>query len=128
MESTTTTTRTLEIDGMSGDACVQEVTGALKSVHGVTTQSVKVGAATIRADQAGCTAACAAIGAAGYPTREDARNGAPNGSPRATVEIPSGQKAYSPAQKPAGDNSGRAANGTERPGQNAPTKLAGTPH
>ena len=70
MESATMTTRTLDIDGMSGDTCVQKVTGALKGVHGVTTQSVKVGAATIGSDQAGCTAACAAIGTAGFKSRE----------------------------------------------------------
>lgn len=72
MESATITTRTLDIDGMSGDTCVQKVTGALKNVQGVTTQSVKVGAATIGSDQAGCTAACTALGTAGFKSRERA--------------------------------------------------------
>ncbi len=73
MNTTTTTTRTLAIDGMSGDSCVQKVTGALKGVEGVTTQSVKVGGATLGATQAGCDAACAAIGTAGFKAREDNR-------------------------------------------------------
>jgi len=73
MESTTTT-RTLDIDGMTGDSCVQKVTGALKGVHGVTTQSVKVGAATIGADSSGCSAACSAIGNAGFKARESSRS------------------------------------------------------
>lgn len=62
--------RTIEIDGMSGDACVQKVTGALKGVQGVTTKTVKVGSATIEADQAGCAAACSSIGKAGYKARD----------------------------------------------------------
>lgn len=66
----TATTRNLAIEGMSGDACINKVRGALKSVPHVTTQSVKVGAATIDADQAGCTAACKAVDAAGYRTKE----------------------------------------------------------
>lgn len=60
----------LTIDGMTGDACVKSVTGALKGVPGVTTQSVKVGSATITCDAAACTAACDAIGKAGYTARE----------------------------------------------------------
>ena len=68
MESVTT--RTLEIDGMRGEICVKNVTAALKGVHDVTTQSVKVGGATIKADQAGCKAACAAVDRAGYPASE----------------------------------------------------------
>ena len=54
MQTTTQTqsqTRTLEIDGMTGDACFKKVTGALKEVSGVETQSVKVGSATIKCDK-----------------------------------------------------------------------------
>ncbi len=58
--------RTIEIDGMSGDACVKKVTSALKDVRGVSNASVTVGEATMKIDQAGCEAACAAIGKAGY--------------------------------------------------------------
>jgi len=75
MESSPKTTRTLQIDGMTGDACVQKVTGALKSVHGVSTQSVKVGGATIGADQTGCNAACAAIDSVGFKSREGIQAG-----------------------------------------------------
>jgi copper chaperone CopZ len=70
MESGNTITRNLEIDGMRGDDCIQKVTGALKGVHGISTQSVKVGGATIGADQTGCTAACAAIDSVGFKSRE----------------------------------------------------------
>lgn len=70
MESTTPSNRTLEIDGMHGEACVQKVTGALKGVRGVTTQSVQVGSANITADDTACSAACGAVGASGYKVRE----------------------------------------------------------
>lgn len=73
MESATISTRTLEIDGMSGDACVQKVTNALKHVHGVSTQSVKVGSATIGADPAGFKSACAAVAGSGYKVRDGNR-------------------------------------------------------
>lgn len=68
--NTNTNTRTLEIKGMTGDACVQKVTGALKSVQGVFTKSVKVGTATIGADKSACDAACVAIGTAGFTANE----------------------------------------------------------
>lgn len=70
MNSTAKTTRNLEIDGMSGEACVRKVSGALRGVQGVSTQSVKVGGATIGADQVGCNAACAAIDSVGFKSRE----------------------------------------------------------
>lgn len=70
MESTTPSNRTLEIDGMHGEACVQKVTSALKGVRGVTTQSVQVGSANITADETACSAACGAVGASGYKVRE----------------------------------------------------------
>lgn len=75
MESTTISTRTLEIEGMSGDACVQKVTNALKHVHGVSMQSVNVGTATIGADAAGFKSACSAVAGAGYKVRDGQRNG-----------------------------------------------------
>ncbi|MFM9959588.1 MAG: hypothetical protein ACKVZJ_16140 [Phycisphaerales bacterium] len=71
------TARTITIDGMTGDACVQKVQGALKDVPNVTTQAVKVGAAHISADQTGCDAACKAVESAGYKCRAgntDAKN------------------------------------------------------
>lgn len=68
-------TRTLEIDGMSGDACVNKVSGALKAVAGVETKSVSVGSATIKSDKAGCDAACAGIKKAGYSAHEGVRTG-----------------------------------------------------
>lgn len=71
MTTANSATRTLQIDNMTGDACVQKVTGALKGVQGVTTQSVKMGHARIESDQPACDAACIAIGKVGYPTREN---------------------------------------------------------
>lgn len=68
-------TRTLEIDGMTGDVCVKKVTDALKAIPGVETQSVKVGAATIKCDKTACDAACAGIKAAGYTSHEGTRTG-----------------------------------------------------
>ena len=68
-------TRTLEIGGMSGDACVEKVTGALKDVNGVETHSVKVGSANIKSDKAGCEAACAGIKHAGFTAHEATRTG-----------------------------------------------------
>jgi hypothetical protein len=70
MASATITNKTLEIDGMKGDLCVHKVTGALNGVRSVVTQSVTVGEATIEADEAGCSLACAAIKSAGYPAGE----------------------------------------------------------
>lgn len=70
MEAATLASRTLHIDGMKGEACVQKVTGALKGVEGVTTHSVKVGSANIKSDKAGCDASCAAIGGAGFKAHE----------------------------------------------------------
>jgi copper chaperone CopZ len=76
MNTTTSTTRTLEIDGMTGDTCVKKVTGALHEVQDVATHSVKVGSATIGADQKGCDAACGAIGKAGFKAREGTHDSA----------------------------------------------------
>lgn len=72
MDTPSTNVRELQIDGMSGDACVKKVTEALKPINGVTTQAVKVGSATINANDQGCKAACGAIGAAGYKAHENA--------------------------------------------------------
>ncbi len=80
------TSRTLEIDGMNGDACVKRVAGALNGVKDVTTQSVKVGCATIKADQAGCDAACEAVKRAGYSVQE----GTPTGNDRNAIRGGSG--------------------------------------
>jgi len=63
---TLASTKTIQIDGMHGDTCVQKVTTALKNCPGVTSKSVSVGSAVIEADQAGCDSACAAINKAGY--------------------------------------------------------------
>ncbi len=70
MSTVTSMTRNLQIDNMTGQACVEKVTGALKGGHGVTTHSVEVGHAKIGANQSACDAACTAVGTAGYPARE----------------------------------------------------------
>jgi len=79
--ATQTQTRTLEIDGMSGDACVKKVTGALKAVANVETKSVSVGSATIKSDKACCNAACAAIKEAGFSAHEGVRTGHDSSEP-----------------------------------------------
>lgn len=70
MQSAEVKTRTIKIDGMTGYVCVNKVTAALREVNGVKTESVRVGAAKISADQAGCEAAHAAINASGYKAYE----------------------------------------------------------
>jgi copper chaperone CopZ len=40
-------TRTILIEGMTSDACVQKVTAALKRVSGITIEAVRVGEAVI---------------------------------------------------------------------------------
>jgi copper chaperone CopZ len=70
METMTKSSRTIQIDGMTGDACTQKVTGALKAVRDIAVESVKVGSATINADKAGSQAACSAINGAGYRARD----------------------------------------------------------
>lgn len=135
MQSATIAGRTLEIDGMSGDACVQKVTGALKGVQGVETHSVEVGTAKIGADQAGCNAACAAIGIAGFKAREGAGTSDHNASTRATPKAPTehkggNQSCCAPTQNPASHNAGMAgtacdAKGAEGRSDGVPHKLAG---
>lgn len=66
----TSSRRALDIDGMSGEACVQKVKGALNGVHGVTSQTVKVGSASFSADASAYNAARTAIGVAGFKSRE----------------------------------------------------------
>lgn len=70
MTTATKSSRTLSIDGMSGEDCCKKVTGALKGVSNVETHTVKVGSAKIEADEAGCKAACQAIGGAGFKANE----------------------------------------------------------
>lgn len=133
MQSATIASRTLEIDGMSGDACVQKVTGALKGLQGVTTESVKVGQATIGADPAGCNTACAAIEKAGYKAHEKTRTGEASGSTYAAPKTLSGDKSgnQSPAlaQNQTSDkadtaNRGGGPNEAQRPNVIVPPKPA----
>lgn len=72
MEPNKHTTRNIEIDGMSGDACIHKVTNALKGLRNVSTQSVKVGSAHLNTDDEGCKSACNAISNAGFKAREHA--------------------------------------------------------
>jgi copper chaperone CopZ len=61
MEESKISTRTLTIDGMTGDACIAKVTAALKTVPEITDQNVKVGSASFSCDGSHCTQARAAI-------------------------------------------------------------------
>jgi len=109
MESATA--RTLQIDGMTGDVCVQKVTTALKGVHDVSTQSVKVGEAHIKADQAGCKAACAAVDRAGYPASESGCDGH-------SADKHADQNAHNSK-----DSGIRATAGSVKPGEKAPAPM-----
>ncbi len=87
METATLSSRTINIDGMTGDACVKKVTTALAGVENIKTDSVKVGAATIHADDDGCTAACGAIDSAGYTSHcQNATDAAPKSGTMGKVD------------------------------------------
>jgi len=76
---TTAKSAKLAIEGMSGDACVRKVEAAIKSVPGVTADSVKVGSATIGCEtQQQCDSCCSAITAAGYKAKEASGNAGSN--------------------------------------------------
>jgi copper chaperone CopZ len=112
--TTKSTTRTLKIDGMSGDDCVQKVKGALDGVNGVETESVRVGAATIGADKSGCDAACRAIDQAGYQAREqsgsDSRNQYGNDERNQTGGDSRNQSGNDSRNQAAGDSRNQPAN------------------
>jgi hypothetical protein len=60
----------LEIDGMFGTGCVDRIVVALTGIHGVRTEAVTIGTATIDCDnKITFQAACAAVGKAGYKIR-----------------------------------------------------------
>lgn len=126
MNDSNNTSRTLEIDGMSGDVCVKKVTDALKAVPDVTTSSVKVGSAVIVADQHGCSAACSGIDAAGYRARESAASKTASASKHPAGAEPMGSRtdSHQPAGappvaiKPDSQNSG--AGNTNKPGTPQP--------
>lgn len=84
MSTVTSTSRNLEIEGMSGETCVKKVKSALAGISGATVQNVKVGAATITADQDTCDSACAAVDAAGYKCHESGSPSTQGGSANAT--------------------------------------------
>ncbi len=93
--------RTLTIDGMTGDACVQKVRTALNGVAGVATESVKVGSCTILCAQpAQCDAACAAIEAAGYHAVDARSRSQANGEGHSKSSAPHDSK---PPQSKASD-------------------------
>ncbi len=69
--TTTTSTRTLRIDGMTDDASVQRVKSVLKSVQGVVAQTVELGRAVLTCDDPNkCSSALAALRSAGFTSRE----------------------------------------------------------
>lgn len=97
MEPNKNTTRNIEIDGMTGDACVQKVSIALKGLRNVSTQSVKVGSAHLNTDDEGCKNACAAITSAGYKAREQSNPATKPTASSAVVEHKGGQPAMNTA-------------------------------
>lgn len=96
--SAVATTRSLQIDGMTGDACVEHVKSALKSVQGVTTQSVELGKAVITSDSpAAFGAATAALRSAGYMSRETIDSSGKNGCSTAEAKPAKGAEAQTAA-------------------------------
>lgn len=124
METTTLSNRTLKIDGMTGDVCVQKVTDALKGVPGVKTESVKVGCATIGADQAGCNAACGALGKAGFKAHEGARADSTGGATRPAADTASGHKGANPTHQSGGGQTGAS---RSQPASGTPAKASAIP-
>lgn len=113
------TTRTLTIDGMKGDDCVNKVRGALKNVPNVSTQSVKVGSATIEADQSACTAACSAIKSAGYQAKDSQgqqHQGSTHGRPDDMNKSSGGDHARQESQHGTGGKSGDPMAGRQQEG------------
>lgn len=70
MQPASSSIRLLRINGMDSDSCIKKVTDALRDVQGVRIRSVRLGTANIDTDQAGCDAACTAVSARGFETKE----------------------------------------------------------
>lgn len=63
-------TRTIEIDGMTGDSCISRITATVNAVDGVAVVSAELGSATITCDNpTRAHAACTAINAMGFKAR-----------------------------------------------------------
>ncbi len=119
--------RTIEIEGMTGDECVTKVTSTLKGVPHIATKFVKVGSAVIGADQAGCKAACAALCTAGFKSHEDTRSHAErqesNGTNQPNGSASSAQNTHNTqSSQPRRDG---VAN--DRPGSNSQSPTASPP-
>jgi copper chaperone CopZ len=66
-QDTSKNSRTLKIDGMKGDMCIDKVKTSLGTVEGVNTKSVTQGSAVIECDEpVQSKAACDAINKAGF--------------------------------------------------------------
>jgi len=74
MQPASSSIRSLRINGMDSDSCIKKVTDALREVKGVRIRSVSLGTANIDTDQAGCDAACTAVSARGFETKEVSSN------------------------------------------------------
>lgn len=132
MTVATKSSRTLQIDGMSGEDCCKKVTGALKGVTNVATHNVKVGSANIEADDAGCKDACRAIDGAGYKAHESQNQNQNDQQDGQKHENAGGSQAGSQAGGQAGSQMGgkadRAGSQTEQKNQpSAQTGAAGKP-
>ncbi len=132
MTVATKSSRTLQIDGMSGEDCCKKVTSALDGVSNVSTHNVKVGSAKIEASDAGCKDACRAIDAAGFKAHES-QNQNQNDQQKGQKQ---GNAGGSHAGSRAGDQAGsqmsgkadRAGSQTEQKNQpSAQTGAAGKP-
>jgi copper chaperone CopZ len=125
-------TRTITIDGMKGDRCVQQVNDALNGLNGVEVKSVAVGSAVLECrDEAACTTACGAITGAGYSAHladrgpAGSKPGQPQGNqPSGHAGSPSGTK---PGFQPGSSSDTDMGNekGTPAKPANAPARSTG---
>lgn len=103
------TTKIIQIDGMSGNDCVQEVKQALDGLDGVEVKSVAVGTAVLECDdEAACASACQAIDGAGYTAKaKDGQGGSQNAAtkeatPSSKVGRPVDRNQPAPGSPPKG--------------------------
>ena len=126
MTVATKSSRTLQIDGMSGEDCCKKVTSALDGVSNVATHNVKVGSAKIEANDAGCKDACRAIDGAGFKAHESQNQNQNDQQKGQKHENAGGSQAASQAGSQMGGKADRAGSQTEQKNQpSAQTGAAG---
>ncbi|MBL9120107.1 MAG: hypothetical protein JNL80_09360 [Phycisphaerae bacterium] len=115
------TTRNMQIDGMKGDQCVQEVNKALRGLSGVEVKSVNVGSAVLdcQDDEAFATAQ-QAVNDAGYESRPG------QGGDRSSQESGSRQGQRSGESRSGNMGSGDTRQGATKPNDSRDAESGGT--